>query len=160
VNVDRAIDDVLGAESDLADELRRVGERHAADSGVYHVALTLAARCADQAALLEHHAVRYGAGEARPGDRSDALERVRRMTSQLLGKTAVPGTLLLADLKDLYLSAHRAELAWVVLVQVAKATRDEELLTAAQKGREEAERRWKWVRTRVKEAAPQVLVAS
>ena len=159
MNVDRAIDDVLEAESDLADELRRVGERHAADSGVYHVAATLAARCADQAALLEQHAVRYGAGEASPGDGGAALERVRRMASEVLGKTAVSGMLLLADLKDLYLSAHRTELTWVVLVQAAKAARDEELVTAAEKGREEAERRWKWVRTRVKEAAPQVLVA-
>ena len=158
MNVDRAIDDVLEAEHDLADELRRVGESHAADSGVYHVAATLAARCADHAALLEPHAARYGAGEAPPGDGSGALERVRRMASQVLGKTPASGMLLLADLKDLYLSAHRAELAWVVLVQVAKASRDEELLAAAQKGREEAERRWKWARTRVKEAAPQVLV--
>ena len=159
MNVDRAIDDVLGAEHDLADDLRRVGERHAVDSGVYHVSATLAARCTDQAALLEPHADRYGACKAPPGDGSDALDRVRRMASQMLGKSPVSGMLLLADLNDLYLSAHRAELAWVVLVQVAKATRDDELLAAAQKGREEAERRWKWVRTRVKEASPQVLVA-
>lgn len=160
MNVDRAIDDVLDAERDLAGDLRRVGERHAVDSGVYHVAETLAARCADQAALLEPHLERYGAGGAPPGDDgSDALERMRSMASQVLGKTAVSGMLLLRDLQGLYLSSHRAELAWVVLVQVAKATRDGELLAAAERGRVEAERRWKWVRTRVKEASPQVLVA-
>jgi hypothetical protein len=31
------------------------------------------------------------------------------------------------------------------------------LLAPAKKGREEAERRWKWVRTKVKEASPQLL---
>jgi hypothetical protein len=47
----------------------------------------------------------------------------------------------------------------VVLVRAAKALRDEELLTAAKVGREKAERRRTWVRTRVKEVAPQVLAA-
>lgn len=139
--------------------MRNVGARHAVDSGVYHVAETLAVRCADNARLLEPHAGRYGVDAGTLGDGSGTLERVRRMASEMLGTSEVAGMLLLTDLKALYLEAHRAELAWVVLVQAAKAVRDEDLLAAAETGREEAERRWKWVRTRVKEVAPQVLAA-
>jgi hypothetical protein len=97
VNVDRAVEDVLEAEHDLADELRRVGERHAVDSGVYHVAETRAVRCADNARLLEPHAGRYGVDVRALGDGSGTLERVRRMASEVLGKSDVAGMLLLTD---------------------------------------------------------------
>jgi hypothetical protein len=66
---------------------------------------------------------------------------------------------LLSDLRDLYVLAHRAELAWVVVLQVGRATRDADLIAAASKGQEEAERRWKWLRTKIKESCPQALVA-
>ena len=52
-----------------------------------------------------------------------------------------------------------AEIAWVILGQAAKAARDAELVTTAEQGLEEAERRWKWLRTKLKESSPQVLVA-
>lgn len=81
------------------------------------------------------------------------------MRPDVLGRHKLSRTMLLDDLQHIYLCTHRAELAWVILVQAAKAARDQELLTVAQGGREEAERRWKSVRTRVKEASPQVLVA-
>jgi hypothetical protein len=42
----------------------------------------------------------------------------------------------------------------VVLHQVAQAARDQRLLEEATEGREEAERRWKWLRTKVKKAVP------
>jgi hypothetical protein len=159
----QAIEHVQDAECDLADELETIGERHAADSDVYHVAKTLASRCGMQLADLRPHAVRYGAPErllAAPSNGGpDVLERARRLASEMLGKHELAGMLLLDDLRGLYVAAHRAELAWVVLEQGAKASRDAELLAAARRGREEAERRWKWVRTKVKEASPQVLVA-
>ena len=62
--------------------------------------------------------------------------------------------MLLIDLQRLYVLAHGAELAWVVLHQVAQAARDERLLHAATEGQEEAERHWKWLRTKIKESCP------
>lgn len=160
MKLDHAFELVQDAESDLADELRRIGERHAADSDIYHVAHLLASRCTQQLDLLAPHAERYGA-PARVESRGSpaVVERVRRLGSELLGRHEVSGMLLLADLRDLYLVAHRAELAWVILLQAALAARDAELVAAARRGGEEAERRWKWLRTRIKEAAPQALVA-
>lgn len=163
MKLDVAIEHAQDAECDLFDELTTIAERHAADSDVYHVAKTLASRCASQLELLLPHADRYGA----PGrtiteptaQGPDVLERARRLASEMLGKHELTGMLLLEDLRALYLTAHGAELAWVVLEQGAKAARDAELIAATKKGREEAERRWKWVRTKVKEASPQLLVA-
>ena len=67
--------------------------------------------------------------------------------------------LLLRDLRNLYLGAQEAELAWVILAQVAKAARDRELLDMAITCCEDAEVRGKWLRTRIKESAPQILAA-
>jgi hypothetical protein len=156
----QAFDDVRAAEAELADELRTVGERHAPDADVYHVAHLLALRCSDQLEALAPHAARYGADPHTDlGEPSALLERVRRAGSELLGPEEAAGLLLLSDLRGLYVVAHRAELAWVVLLQVARAARDQELVEAATQGRAEAERRWKWVRMKVKEATPQALVA-
>jgi hypothetical protein len=162
VKLHLAIQQAQDAECDLFDELTTVAERHAADSDVYHVAKTLAARCTSQLELLLLPAPRYGAVERsieKPTEqRPDVLERARQLASEMLGKHEVAGMVLFEDLRGLYVSAHRAELAWVVLEQGAKAARDAELLAAARKGRGEAERRWKWIRTKVKEASPQLLV--
>ena len=156
-----ALDDVRAAETELADELRAVGERHAADVDVYHVAHLLASRCGQQLELLAAHANRGDSYAPTDGGGSTSLlERVRRAGSDLLGHEEASGLLLLSDLRDLYVLAHRAELAWVVLLQVARAARDPDLVSAATQGREEAERRWKWVRTKIKESSPQVLLAT
>lgn len=159
MKLDHAISLVEDAESDLAGDLRRIGERHAADADVYHVARLLASRCDRHLERLAPLAERYRVPRREAdGESSGWTERLRRMTSEILGRTSLSGMMLLEDLQELYLVAHRAELAWTILVQAAKAARDAELLAAAQDGREEAERCWKWVRTRIKEASPQVLV--
>lgn len=162
MKLDLAIQQTQDAECDLCDEFTTIAERHAADSDVYHVSKILASRCASQLELLLPHAPRYGAAERSidksTAQRPDALERARRLAAEMLGTHEVAGMLLLDNLRALYLTAHRAELAWLVLEQAAKAARDTELLAAANKGREEAERRWKWVRTKLKEASPQILI--
>jgi len=47
----------------------------------------------------------------------------------------------------------------VILLQAARAVRDSELIEVATACREEAETCGKWIRTRIKESAPQVLAA-
>jgi hypothetical protein len=84
---------------------------------------------------------------------------VRRLSSELLAGRPEPAMLLLHDLRETYVSAHEAEIAWVILRQAAKAARDADLVTTSEQGLEEAERRWKWLRTKLKNASPQVLVA-
>jgi hypothetical protein len=82
---------------------------------------------------------------------------LRRKSSELLSRSEAPGLLLLSDLRELYLSAQGAELAWTVLGQAAKVARDQELVAVASAGAEGAVRCVKWLRTRIKEAVPQIL---
>jgi len=110
---------------------------------------------------LAPFADRYGAsgGGRSVADSTGVVETVRRRSGDLLGRSKASGLPLLKDLRALYLSAQAAEIAWVILVQAAKAARDSELLDTASSCHQEAETRGKWLRTRIKEASPQVLVA-
>lgn len=77
--------------------------------------------------------------------------------AQLTGRAEASGLLLLHDLRDLYLDAQHAEISWTVLLQAARAAREPRLIEVATTGQEHAETRGKWLRTRIKETAPQVL---
>jgi hypothetical protein len=162
VKLDKAIEDVQEAEAELARLLRATAERHAAEADVYHLGHTLARGCAEQVRALEPFAPRYGATVA-PDDVADEspglLETLRRKGSDLVAHSALSGQLLLRDLRRLYLAAQDAEIAWVILAQGARAARDAELIDAACHCAEQAAVRAKWLRTKIKEASPQVLAA-
>jgi hypothetical protein len=159
VKLDKAISDVQDAESDLAKELRSIGERHAVEHDLYHLGHTLANQCSDHLEHLAPFATRYGAKPREDGvaESPNLLETLRHKSAELLGRSEISGLLLLRDLRNLYLSAQEAEIAWVILAQAAQAVRDRELLQTVSLCHEEAEARGKWLRTRIKEAAPQVL---
>jgi hypothetical protein len=162
VKIDVAIHELRDAETELAGELRRVGERHAAEHDVYHLGHALARECATRLAALAPAAARYGAslpGNGEVRESPGIVESLRRTSSTITGRSPAPAMVLLHDLRDLYLSAQKAELAWVVLGQAATAARDAELVDVVAGSRERCEICGKWLRTRIKEAAPQTLVA-
>jgi hypothetical protein len=164
MKVDRAIDDVREAEADFAKRLRVVGERHAVEHDLYHLGHTLSAQCAEHLRKLQPFADQYGAAStADDADQSESpglLESFRRKTSEILGGSEATGLLLLADLRENYLVAQRVEISWVVLIQVAKAVHDNDLLTVASACHAESEMAAKWLRTKIKVACPQVLAVS
>jgi len=157
----KAIEEVHEAEAALAKQLRATSERHASESDLYHLGHTLARRCAQHLQALAPFAQRYGAKPA-PNDLDESpglLETVRRKGAEVIGRSEAAGLLLMSDLRDLYLTAQHAELAWVILLQAAKARRDAELIEIVTHCHEETEMSGKWLRTRIKEAAPQVYAA-
>ena len=160
MKLDEAIDGVERAEAGLARRLRTVGERHAAEQDLYHLGHTLARQCAEHVRRLAPFAERYGARarELDP-DSPGLLESVRHKGAELLGRSTASGSVLLHDLRELYLSAQEAEIAWVMLIQAAQAVPDADLLAAAGPCHAETETCAKWVRSRIKEVAPQVLAA-
>jgi Cft2 family RNA processing exonuclease len=161
MNMNKAIEDLHDAEAELAKRLRVTGERHASESDIYHLGHTLARQCDEHLRALAPFADRYGAKPA-PDDVDASpglLETVRRRTAAVVGRTESAGLLLMADLRELYLAAQHAELAWVVLLQAAKARRDAELIEVVTSCHEQTEMCGKWLRTRIKEAAPQVYAA-
>ena len=155
----RAISDVQAAETDMAKELRAIGELHAVEHDLYHLGHMLARQCAEHLERLTPFADRYGGDHAgdSAGESPRILETLRRKNAEFLGRSETSGLLLLRDLRNLYLTGQEAEIAWVILVQAAQAVRDRELLQMASFCQEGAEARAKWLRTRIKESAPQVL---
>jgi len=72
-----------------------------------------------------------------------------------------PGPLgLLRDLNDLYLQACECELAWTLTMQAAQGARDRELIELATRCAGESGIQLKWMRTRMKQAAPQAMVVA
>jgi hypothetical protein len=99
----------------------------------------------------------YRSKGARSPESPGLLETARHKAAEVLGRSETPGLLLLRDLRDVYLGAQAAEIAWTILIQAAKARRDTDLLTIATRCHTETETCGKWLRTRIKETSPQVL---
>lgn len=67
---------------------------------------------------------------------------------------------LLRDLQDLYLLAALVQTSWTVVEGAAEGARDRELTTVAQECSAQTARQLTWLRTRMKEAAPQALLVA
>ena len=155
-----ALEELAEAELDLADEWVKVGERHAVEHDVFHLATTLARECRAHAERLAPFLERYGARAsdadgAEPGE--TRLAGLRRKAAELLGREPAAGLLLLADLRRLYLMTEEASIGWTIAGQAAQAARDPDLLALVTLCHGETLMQSKWLTTRIKEAAPQTL---
>jgi hypothetical protein len=139
------------AQVDLAAGYRAVGRGHREEPDVAHICETLARDCDAHAEALEPFAARYG--EDAPAE-PDALhaELFRGTRSGPIG--------LLRDLHDLYVMAAYCDMAWTLVGQASRGARDEELQEVVTRFEGDAATQMKWLRTRMKQAAPQALVVA
>jgi hypothetical protein len=70
------------------------------------------------------------------------------------------GPLGLRDLQDLCLMAAECDISWTVIGQAAQGVREHDLYAVVKNCEGETATQLKWLRTRMKEAAPQALVAA
>ena len=84
---------------------------------------------------------------------------LRHKLSELLGRRPESGLVLLRSLRQLYVQAEEVSFHWIVAGQIAQATRDPELLATVDRLHRETLTQVKWLKSIVKEAAPQALVA-
>jgi hypothetical protein len=151
------------AETDLAAEYRAVAEREAAEHDLYYLGHTLATQCGQHAEAVRTIAQHFGKDLSEPSS-PDALHNVmagiRRKTSELLGRRPEPGLLLLRDLRQLYLMAEEANIHWLALGQVAQALPDKDLLKEVSALHKQTLTQIKWLKTRIKETCPQVLLVA
>ena len=138
-------------ESDLAAAFRSVANGHEDEPDVAHQCRRLAGQCDAHAAAVQPFAARYGEDAPDPPDRLHAPPFVGARTG---------GLGLLRDLHDLYVMANLCEMAWTVVGQAAQGARDGDLLAVASRCEAETATQATWLRTRMKEAAPQALVVS
>jgi hypothetical protein len=158
--IGQLLEDLHDAETDLAHEYRIVAERQAAEQDVYYLCHTLAKQADTHAERLRGIAQRFGKDLSEP--RSDRLANimagVRHKTSEALGRRPESALLLLRDLRQLFLMAQEANIHWLALGQVAQAVRDHDLLDEVSGLHKETLTQIKWLKTRIKESAPQALV--
>jgi hypothetical protein len=139
------------AQTHLAAAFREVGDGHADEADVAHLCSTLARQCDRHAERLAPFAARYG---------EDAPEEPERLHSDIFRGTRGGGLGLLRDLQDLYLMAAECDITWTLVGQAAQGLRDDELQEVVEACEGETAIQMKWLRTRMKQAAPQALVVA
>jgi hypothetical protein len=139
------------AEQELGAALREVAEAHRDEVDVDHQCRRLAAQSDRHAEALEPIAERYG---------EEAEREPERLHSELFRGTREGPLGLLRDLHDLYLMACEADLCWTLVGQAAQGARDDHLLGVVDRCESETAAALAWLRTRSKQAAPQVLVVA
>jgi hypothetical protein len=139
------------AETQLAAAYREVGEAHAAEADVFHLTRTLAQQCEAHAERLAEFVERYG---------EEAGEEPERLHAELFAGTRSGGLGLLRDLHDLYVMAAQCDIAWTLVGQAARGLRDDGLLGVVSACEGETATQMQWLRTRMKQAAPQALVVA
>jgi ferredoxin-nitrate reductase len=70
----------------------------------------------------------------------------------------VGGFDLLRDLHDVWLLVNESMISLMVLEQAARALRDQQFLETLKKMHDRNERQLMWLKTRISQAAPQVLL--
>jgi hypothetical protein len=139
------------AQLTLADALRQVADDHRDEADVFHIAHQQAQRCDERAQLLEPFARRYA---------EEAPDEPERLHSELFRGTRSGGLGLLRDLQDLYLMAAECDICWTVVGQAAQGARDRDLLSVVQQCEAATKVQLQWLRSRMKQAAPQALVVA
>lgn len=139
------------AETALADAFGGVAAAHADEADIQHICQRLAKQCAENARRLEPFAARYG---------ENAPEEPERLHAQLFTGTRTGPLGLLRDLQDLYLMACQSDICWTLIGQAAQGARDTDLLGLVHEAESQTALQVAWLRTRMKQAAPQVLVVA
>lgn len=142
---------ISDAERTLASSLRTVADGHAAEADVRYLGHLLAGQCDAHVDALTPLVSRYG---TRPDDEPE------RLAAQGLSEVRSGPVGLLRDLQDLYLLASFVDITWTLLGQAGSAARDAEILDVVVACEQQTAIQLGWLRTRLKQAAPQALVGS
>lgn len=139
------------SQTELAHSFRQVADSHAEEADVFHICSRLARQC-------DSHVERLGPFTGAYGE--DADDESAELHRDLFGGTREGPIGLLRDLHDLYVMAAAVDMAWTVIAQAAQGARDPELLALVEDCEQDTSTQMDWLRTRIKQAAPQALVVA
>jgi hypothetical protein len=137
------------AEAALAGAFEQVSKEHGDEPDVEHLCQVLSGQASRHARALAPIVDRYGEQQDREPEQLAAAE---------FGGTRTGGIGLLRDLHDLYVLASFVDMTWTVIGQAAQGLRDQELIDIVQDCDQETTQQLTWLRTRIKQAAPQALI--
>jgi ferredoxin-nitrate reductase len=132
-----------------AKALSAVAAKHQAEPDIGAICQLLAEFSREHTNLLKPSIERYGEKQEHE---ADALLDVLQPSSHDNPLS------LLRDLHDCWLLVQESHISFIVLTQAAKALRDEQLLQALNQIASHNKRQRAWLKTRIKQAAPQTLI--
>jgi hypothetical protein len=135
----------------LHDAYLSAAEGHPDEPDLARLCRRLANECSDQAEAAGPFADRYAANAPAEPD---------NLHSDLFRGPRAGGLGLLRDLHDLYLMATECDLAWTAIGQAAYGARDEQLIALVGRCSEQTKTQLRWLRTRLRQTAPQALVVA
>jgi hypothetical protein len=151
VNVAHYLGLLERAQRNLAQAFREVAEGHSEEPDIVALGHRLAEDCDGYAERLRPFVERYG---------SEAPDEPDRLHSEIFSGTREGGLGLLRDLQDLYLMTAECDITWTMVGQAAQGLRDRDLLEVVEDCEGRTATQLKWLRTRMKQAAPQALVVA
>jgi hypothetical protein len=164
-NLGALLEELYTAENDLAAEYREVAQRTVDEPDVHHMCGTLAGQCDEHSAavraLAEQYHLKLPDEDAAPG----AAARVCRVAVEAAGHgngyghVPATGARLLSYLRELFLAVERVDLYWIVAGQVAQALRDPDFLAQVTTLHKQTLTQAKWLKTKIRETAPQVILS-
>jgi hypothetical protein len=150
---------LVKSETELADEMAKVGERHESDNEVHHMLGLLREWSVGHLERLHPFGERYG-GQDLPleeDEDSPVGTRIRRIGGKVLSPTPVSGALLLRDLRHLYILVEQASADYLIAGTAAHAWGDRDLMLVLVRCADETERTVAWLKTQLKTKSPHVL---
>jgi rubrerythrin len=138
-------------ERTLADSYRQVAAGHADEADVHHICLQLAAQCEQHVDMLAPLVERYG-------ERQET--EPERLRARGLKETRTGGLGLLRDLHDLYMLVNYLDIAWTLVGQAGQGARDQEVIDVVAVCEGQTATQVKFLKTRLKQAAPQALLVT
>jgi hypothetical protein len=160
VKLDMAIEELHRSENELCTVLLSMSDRHRVEHEVFHVTRDMASWSRQHVAELAEAGREFGLDlDPEATDDPGLLATLRQKASELTGRRAVPGLLLLADLRHLYREASGTSLDWELLAQGAQVARKRELLALAERCHPQTLRVSRWAEAKLKESSPQVLAS-
>jgi hypothetical protein len=140
------------SESTLARSYREVAEAHSDEPDIHFLCQTLASQCENHRSQLDGVIERIG--------RAPSDDEPERLHADAIEEARTGPLGVLRDLQDLYLLATLTDSTWTVVKQAAQALMDQELLTVIEDCQKETSVQLRWLITRIKQAAPQTLIAA
>ncbi|MGE5313183.1 MAG: molybdopterin oxidoreductase [Acidobacteriota bacterium] len=138
-------------ETTLRDSLQKVASRHKAEPDIMETCVKIASWSDVHLTNLRPLLERYGTG---------AKTEPERVEKGLFHGLRKGGIGLLRDLHDLYILATETRVTYEILKQGSEALHDKELEEFCLDSMKETIRQLHWIETRIRQAAPQVLVAT
>lgn len=137
------------AEHEIADAFNSVADHHGDEPDIFEICQKFARTSTVHEKAIERFSSIYGEASE---------QEASRVKNSLFKGPRSGGFGLVRDLHDLFLLATEAHLAWMILLQAARALRDKELIAACTKLGGETDGQRSWLQTRIKQAAPQALL--